>query len=133
MGQPLEGLYTDAITLIAEVIESKVKPSQPTGDIAQTAFGDTQSVIDRGNVRQAILAIGRQDIDPCGLQAPAGIEILGTSSDHLVVESTKDDLFVGQQITFQIDYSALLRAMTSPFVSKHFTCRKDAPLAPSSV
>ena len=27
--QPIDGLYTDAITLVAEVIESKVKPSQP--------------------------------------------------------------------------------------------------------
>lgn len=118
--QPLKGLYTDAITLIAEVIESKVKPSKPTGTIAQAAFGEVQPSIDRGKVKQIILAIGRQDIDPDGLQAPTGIEILNASSDHLVAESTKDDLVIGQEITFQINYSALLCAMTSPFVSKHF-------------
>ena len=28
---PIDGLHTDAITLVAEVIESKVKPSQPWG------------------------------------------------------------------------------------------------------
>lgn len=128
--QPIAGLHTDALTLVAEVIESKVKPSLPTGDIAQTAFGDnTQAVIDRGNVRQAILAIGRQDIDLCGLQAPKGIEILGASSDHLVVESTSDELFVGQEITFQIHYSALLHAMTSPFVSKHYMHSKEPSFA----
>jgi predicted amino acid racemase len=35
--QPIDGLHTDAITLIAEVIESKVKPSQPW---AGTHFAD---------------------------------------------------------------------------------------------
>ncbi len=33
--QPITGLYTDAITLVAEVIESKTKPAQPWGRIAQ--------------------------------------------------------------------------------------------------
>jgi len=113
--QPIDGLYTDAITLTAEVIESKVKPSLPTGEIAQTAFGDTPLVTDRGLISQTILAIGRQDIDPSGLQAPPGIKILAGSSDHLIVEP---GLSVGSEITFQLNYSALVRAMTSPFVSK---------------
>ena len=119
--RPIEGLHLNAITLVAEVRELKVKPAQPSGDIAQTAFGEAAPVIDRGNIQQAILAIGRQDIDPCGLRVPAGIEILGASSDHLVVGSDSDDLFVGQEMTFQVNYSALIRAMTSPFVSKNFT------------
>lgn len=119
--QPIDGLYTNAITLVAEVIESKRKPSRPTGDVAQTAFGEILSVVDRGIVRQSILAIGIQDIDHLGLQAPAGIEILGASSDHLIVESIEDDLCVGHEITFHVNYSALLRAMTSPFISKIFT------------
>jgi len=123
--QPIAGLYTDAITIIAEVIESKIKPSKPTGEIAQTAFGEAQPITDRGSVRQTILAIGIQDIDPCGLQAPVGIEILGASSDHLVIESTEDVLLVGEEVTFQLNYSALVRSMTSPFVSKEFTPRKN--------
>ncbi len=134
--QAIEGLYTNAITLVAEVIESKRKPSQPTGDIAQSAFGETllandRALTDRGIVRQAILAIGIQDIDPSGLQAPAGIEILGASSDHLVVASVKGDLFVGEEVTFQLNYSALVRAMTSPFVSKVFTHRQYATSEPA--
>ena len=126
--QPIEGLYTDAITLFAEVIESKHKPSQPTGDIAQSAFGETISpnnhvLIDHSIVRQAILAIGIQDIDPSGLQAPAGIEILGASSDHLVIEPVTGELLVGEEVALQLNYSALVRAMTSPFVSKVFIPR----------
>lgn len=124
--QPIDDLHTNAITLVAEVIESKNKPSQPSGNIAQTAFGKAIPAIDRGIVKQTILALGRQDIDPCGLQAPAGIEILGASSDHLIVESTDNNLLVGDEITFQINYSALVRAMTSPFVEKYFIHRGDA-------
>lgn len=41
-----------------------------SGDVAQNAFGDTLSAVDRGTVRQTILAIGIQDIDPSGLKAP---------------------------------------------------------------
>jgi len=113
--EPINGLFTDAIALVAEVIESKVKPSQPWGEIAQTAFGEQSPATDRGKISQAILAIGHQDTDPQGLQPPPGVEILGASSDHLIVKSS---LPVGTEMTFQLNYSALLRAMTSPFIVK---------------
>ena len=116
--QPINGLFTDAFTLVAEVIEMKAKPSQPSGTIAQTAFGEALPVIDRGLVTQSILAIGRQDTDPQGLLPPAGIEIMGASSDHLILVSDNCDLSVGSEVAFQLNYSALVLAMTSPFVSK---------------
>jgi predicted amino acid racemase len=119
--EPIDGLHTDAITLIAEVIESKVKPSQPWGEIAQTAFGDKPLATDRGDISQSILAIGRQDIDPFGLYPPPGIDILGASSDHLIADCGGNRLSVGTEITFQLSYSALVRAMTSPFVAKVMT------------
>jgi len=115
--QAIDGLYTDAFTLITEVIESKRKPSQPRGKLGQSAFGVTPPVSNRGTIFQTILAIGQQDIDPNGLLAPGGIEILGASSDHLIVESDRC-LPVGTEISFQLNYSALVRAMTSPFVIK---------------
>jgi predicted amino acid racemase len=126
--QPIDGLHTDAITLIAEVIESKVKPSQPWGQIAQTAFGEKPPATDRGDISQTILAIGRQDTDTDGLLPPAGIEILGASSDHLIVDSGSDRLCVGAEVTFQLNYSALVRAMTSPFVAKVIEKRTDRNL-----
>ena len=100
------------------VIESKVKPSQPWGNIGQTAFGAKPTVKDRGLVSQAILAIGHQDIDPEGLIAPSGIEIVGASSDHLILNLGNNKATVGAEITFQPNYSTVLRAMTSPFVTK---------------
>ena len=82
----IQGLHTSAFTLVAEVIELKNKPSQPWGEIAQSAFGEVAVSVDRGSIRQAILGIGRQDVDPEGLTPPRGITILSASSDHLVVE-----------------------------------------------
>ena len=114
------GLYTDAIMLVAEVIESKLKPTQPVGELVPNAFGVRPKVVDRGTVVQAILAIGIQDVDVGGLQPSKGIEILGGSSDHLVVTSGVGNLAVGAEMTFQLTYSAMLRAMTSPFVTKSF-------------
>ena len=116
----IDGLHTDAITLVAEVVESKFKPTQPTGELAQNAFGECPELVDRGTVAQAILAIGVQDVDLGGLQPPKGIEILGGSGDHLVLTSASGKLPVGAEMTFQLDYSALLRAMTSPFVGKSY-------------
>lgn len=118
---PIHGLHTDAIALVAEVIESKIKPTRPSGILAQAAFGAPRSARERGRVAQSILAIGRQDIDPDGLEAASGIRISGASSDHLVLESVNGKLPIGTEVTLQMNYSALLRAMTSPFVSKVYT------------
>lgn len=115
--QPIIGLFTDAIILVAEVIESKTKPSQPWGTTAQNAFGELPVVKDYGDITQSILAIGRQDIDPLGLIAPLGTTIMDSSSDHLMVRSDAPHL-VGDELSFQINYSTLNRAMTSPFVAK---------------
>lgn len=117
--KPISGLHTDAITLVAEVIEAKMKPSMPWGELGHSAFGEVGSSVDCGNFCQAILAVGRQDLDASGLQPPADVRILGASSDHLVVRSMFGTLAVGDEIEFQLNYSALMRAMTSPFVSKH--------------
>ncbi|MGI8757639.1 MAG: alanine/ornithine racemase family PLP-dependent enzyme [Acidimicrobiales bacterium] len=116
---PIEGLHTDAFALVAEVIESKVKPAQPSGDRAQSAFGDVAPGTRRGEVAQTLFAVGRQDTDPDGLVAPAEMEILGASSDHLVVDTGRV-LAPGTEISFRPNYSALVRAMTSPFVAKAY-------------
>jgi predicted amino acid racemase len=130
--QPIDGLCTDAILLVAEVIESKVKPSEPWGEIGQTAFVEDSFAKNRAHVSQAILAVGHQDIDPHGLHLPPGIEILGASSDHLIVDPGCNDLSVGTEITFHLNYSALVRAMTSPFVGKVVKLRGDRDPVPTS-
>jgi len=122
----IEGLYGDAFTLVAEVIEWKTKPSQAWGDINETAFGARSPSPDRGDTARAILALGRQDVDPAGLDGPAGITIIGASSDHLVIDPGGFLSPVGSEVRFQPNYSALLAAMTSPFVTKVFTETGDS-------
>ncbi|MCU1457962.1 MAG: hypothetical protein JWL73_2054 [Actinomycetia bacterium] len=119
--RPIDDLHTDAITLVAEVIESKAKPSQSWGEINQTAFGLQAAATDRGTTNRVILALGRQDVDPAGLVVPPGIEILGASSDHIVLDAGQTHVAVGSEMSFQLDYSGLLRAMTSPFVARRFS------------
>ncbi|MCX6395606.1 MAG: alanine/ornithine racemase family PLP-dependent enzyme [Propionibacteriales bacterium] len=118
---PVPGLATDVFRLVGEVIELAEKPSQPWGERAQAAFGAAAPRTGRSGsatVRQAIVALGRQDVDLDGLAPPAGIEILGMSSDHLVLDVGDHDVRVGDEITFGLAYGALVRAMTSPFVTK---------------
>lgn len=115
---PVAGLRTDAIVLVAELIEVRTKPSTPWGHVAQSAFGAVVPRPGAGTaVRQGILALGRQDVDPADLVPPPGVTVLGASSDHLVVDLAEHDAAVGDELTFGVGYSGLLRAMTSPFVS----------------
>lgn len=116
--RPIDGLHVDAITLVAEVIESKTKPSLPWGDIAQTAFGEKPPTEDRRSIAHTIVAIGHQDTDPDGLCPPPGTDIIGASSDHLILDSGNRHLKVGAEVHFRLNYSAMVRAMTSPFVAK---------------
>ncbi|MEA5465723.1 alanine/ornithine racemase family PLP-dependent enzyme [Leptothoe sp. PORK10 BA2] len=116
----IPGLHTSAFNLIAEVIESKSKPSLPYGESCQTAFGNSPTFIDRGIHLRVIIALGRQDILLSGLRPHKNLEILGASSDHVVLDSENYDLQVGSEVTFDLDYGGLLSAMTSPFIKKQF-------------
>jgi hypothetical protein len=52
--------------------------------------------------------------------------VLGHSSDHLVAECDPDRFPVGAEVGFQLNYSALVRAMTSPYIAKVFSDRSDS-------
>lgn len=121
--QPIKGLHTDAVSLVAEVIEAKTKPSKPWGEFASATFEELSPITDKGPMSRVILAIGHQDTDPKGLVPPEGMEIIGAGSDHLVLDSGRHRLSIGAEVKIQVDYSALLRAMTSPFVAKNWRPR----------
>lgn len=119
----IPGLHTSAFRLIAEVIESKDKPSLPFGETCQDAFGNVPIFLDRGIRRRVIVALGRQDVLVSGLSSSKNVEILGASSDHIILDSENDDLEVGSEVKFDLNYGGLLSAMTSPFIAKHFIDR----------
>jgi predicted amino acid racemase len=121
----IPGLHYDAFTLVAEVIESKIKPSVPWGEIGIDAFGTIPTFVDRGIIRRIILNIGRQDVLYTQLYPRVDIDILGASSDHLIADAKKTNLGVGDQVKFDIDYGAMLQTMTSPYVAKVYLNRTD--------
>ena len=93
------------------------------GESSLNAFGEKVTFEDKGEMVRGICAIGRQDADIDGLRPlDQGVEILGGSSDHLLVDLTRrPDLGVGSVLSFAPSYGALLRLYTSPFVEKvHF-------------
>lgn len=119
----IAGLHTDAVTLVAEVIESKRKPTRPRGHAGQSAFGvvadDPIGVDDvdlPDEIWQTIVAAGRQDIDPDDLSPSHDVTVLGASSDHLILR-TSTEMSPGDTVRFAPGYSALLRAATSPYVA----------------
>lgn len=120
LGTPLEGLYQDVFTLSVPVGEVKTKPSKPVGTSGLNAFGEPVTFKDKGDMRRAIGLAGRQDIDAEGLTpTESGIEVIGASSDHLLMDvSARPDISVGSRVEFTLDYGALLKACTSPYIKK---------------
>lgn len=117
--KPIPGLFTDAFTLVTEIIESKIKPSVPYGEVCQDAFGDTPDFTDIGNINRIIIGIGEQDVDTKAITPRINAKIIGASSDHLILHP-QNHIEVGSEIEFDINYSALLRLSTSPYVKKVF-------------
>jgi len=124
----IAGTYQDTFILSAEVIEVQEKPSKPRGEIGRDAFGEIPVFRDLGIRKRAILAIGKQDIYLNSLiPLKEGIKIVSASSDHLIIDITdfKEELKVGAEVRFRLNYPALLSATTSKYVKKYFYKRKE--------
>lgn len=118
---PWEALDRDAFELTGELLEVKVKPSMPIGQSGLDAFGKAPVFIDEGDRLRGIANIGREDVIAEGLMPTRpGVRVLGASSDHLVLDLTEADppLTVGENVSFRMNYGALLTVMTSEYVEK---------------
>lgn len=128
--QPLPDMAQDAFVLKAEIIELNQKPTVPVGEQGQDAFGGAPKFKDRGVRARAILGLGREDIDVANI-APLDeqAEVLGASSDHLLVDiqNCRRAYRVGEVMAFRMGYSALLAAMTSPYVAKSYNAPRRPP------
>lgn len=111
-GYDMSELYQDVFRLKAEVIEVKNKPSYPQGTIAVDAFGHTPEYVDRGMRRRALLGMGKVDYgEPSELLSmEKGIEVLGASSDHTIIdiEDAERDYKVGDIMTFDVCYATVV-------------------------
>jgi len=114
-------LHQDAFVLRAEVIEVKIKPSVPIGELGHDAFGNTPVFEDNGMRKRAIVSLGRQDVNVEGVfPLNTKMHVLGASSDHLIVDVTDADenIKVGGQISFKLNYQGLLFLSNSKYVKK---------------
>ncbi|MFY2824145.1 alanine/ornithine racemase family PLP-dependent enzyme [Ruegeria sp. MALMAid1280] len=119
-GHAIGGLYTDAFTLWAEVIETKAK-SNPNPVRMNYPIPSMQCVtLDGPSNTRSILAIGLQDTDAAGLVFPAGVTFVGATSDHIIVETTDCPARAGGEMKLRMKYSALSRSMAAPDVAKVF-------------
>lgn len=122
-GKDLSGMYQDIFELEAELIELKEKPSLPTGKIGVDAFGNSPTFVDKGIMLRGIVALGKQDVSETAIYPKdQSINILGASSDHLILDLTHSELDyqVGDKIAFSLDYGSLLSCFTSQYVTKEF-------------
>ncbi len=130
------GCYHDAFQLSAEVIELKKKPSVPIGETGMDAFGEKPIFSDKGNIMRAILNVGREDVVIDNLMpVDKEISVLGASSDHLLLDVTESNskLRLGDKINFNLNYGALLAAMTSKYVKKTPLTGDDKIVKPEKI
>ena len=106
------------------IVELKEKPSLPIGEVGVDAFGQKPYYEDRGIIKRAIIAIGKQDTDIDSMEPlDEKIDILGGSSDHIILDVTKSDRAyqVGDVVQFVLGYGGMLKTATSPYVEKVYS------------
>lgn len=119
---PLPGLSNEGMRLKAEIIEIGEKPTHPFGELGTNCFGNSCTYEDKGVRRRALLAMGAFDFGDCKQLIPEDkdIHILGASSDHAIMDinDSKIDYQLGDIISFQLHYQAMLFATNNDLVAK---------------
>lgn len=127
-GCNMDFMHKDIFTLRAQVIESKVKPSHPVGELSVDAFGRTRTYVDRGHRLRCLLGMGRVDYGESDDLIPRepGIKVLGASSDHTIldVEGAVRRLQVGDVLEFDLCYATMVYLTGSKSV--HVYYKQDA-------
>jgi predicted amino acid racemase len=122
-GGLIPGTADDALIIEAQIIELQEKPSLPIGEIGVDAFGQKPHYEDKGDMKRAILGIGKQDTDETSMEPlDKNIDILGCSSDHFILDVTKSDkkYKVGDIVGFKLGYGGMLKVATSKYVKRSY-------------
>lgn len=113
-GGQIDGMHTDAFTLVAEVIETDAKPPPFPIALIDPTRQRLRVVTPSGASARMILAMGHQDTDIPGLSMPVGSTLIGATSDHLIIGTPRSLQVVGSEMRFQMNYNALMHAMAAP-------------------
>ena len=131
-GLQFKGMREDTVKILAEIIEIHEKASAPKTVSTKNWAGQTVTQIDKGRRMRAILAIGSQDIADVTAMIPLdeGVEIIGCSSDHTIVDVTECRLNLksGDTLSFKIRYANMLCAFSGNHVSILFAHDSDKNL-----
>ena len=114
---------SDAYILKGEIVEVRKKPTVPVGELGMDAFMNTKTFVDRGVRKQAILSFGRQEVPWENIHpVDERILVLGQTSNHTVVDVSDagGDYRLGDIVSFEIDYTALLHLCCTADVEKRF-------------
>ncbi|MBN2204733.1 MAG: alanine racemase [Thermoleophilia bacterium] len=117
-GARLEDLERRDPVLTAAVLECSRKPPAPPCETGCDAFGHVPDArLPKDDAWYALVALGRRDCEPAGLRPLLeGAYVAGMTSDVGIV-IVPEPLAPGAELSFAVDYDALVRAVTSPFVA----------------
>lgn len=120
-GLDMNSMYQDVFTLKAEVIEVKEKPTHPVGEIFIDCFGRKPQYEDLGVRKRALVAMGKLDfaLDDKIFPRTCGIRVIGSSSDHCIVdiEDCPENIAVGDILEFDLSYPSLMYLTGNRYVN----------------
>lgn len=120
----MDYLRMDCMTLRAQIVEVKDKPTHPVGPIVVDCFCNRPTYEDRGIRRRAIAGIGRADVGDVMMLRPRtpGMTVVGGSSDHCIldVEDCHPCPRVGDVVDFDVIYLTMLYASAREDVAVKF-------------
>ncbi len=119
----IPGTTSSTLTLQAQIVELKEKPSLPIGEVGVDAFGQKPYYEDKGLMKRAIIAIGKQDTDLDSMTPlDSDIDIMGGSSDHIILDVTncKKEYKVGDIVEFKLGYGGMLKNVTSKYIEREY-------------
>ncbi len=119
-GVSFPGMREDTVLLTAEIVEIHEKDSVPKGQSTKNWAGESVTRVDKGRRMRAILALGSQDVGDSSSLLPVddGIEVVGCSSDHTIVDVTDSEKTwrSGDTLTFKPRYANMLYAFSGKHV-----------------
>ena len=120
----MDYLRMDCMTLRAQIVEVKDKPTHPVGPIMVDCFCNRPTYEDRGIRRRAIAGIGRADVGDIMMLRPRtpGMTVVGGSSDHCILDVEDCDPCpqVGDIVDFDVIYLTMLYASAREDVAVKF-------------